>query len=266
MSPVWIALAGLVVSFPSWAQLATPAAPAPAPSAPKSVELSYGSQRLSAGYGDWHDLTLRGTYGTGDHVWQGEASVNRRFGVSGTFIGLGDTITINPDWFASVSLGAGSGAFYLPRLRADAFLNRKWLPGRNLVTSVGVGYYDAPDGHVDRSLNLGAAYYFEQPWVVQAGVRFNNSNPGSISTQQQFVAVTYGAEKKDVVTARYGWGEEGYQAIAQNTLLVDFSSREASLSWRHWFGDRWGMLVGGETYRNPSYERNGVRVGVFHQF
>lgn len=262
-------LAGLVALAPAWAQQPVPPAPPgpPAPPVPqRSVELSAGSQRLSAGFGNWRDITLRGVYGAGNHVWQGELSAHRRFGVSGTFASLGDTVTLNPDWFAGASLGVGSGAFYLPRLRADAFVARKWLPARNLVTSVGFGYYDAPDGHVDRSLSLGGAYYFEQPWVVQAGIRFNESDPGSISTTQQHVAVTYGREKKDVVTARIGWGREGYQAIAQNTRLVDFASREASLTWRHWFSDRWGFLIGAEVYRNPSYDRNGVQVGVFHQF
>lgn len=243
------------------------AAPAEVPdNQPRSLELSVGSQRLSAGYGNWRDVTLRGVYGFGAHVLQAEVSEMRRFGKSGTFFGLGDTVTIDPDWFASLSFGVGDGAFYLPRLRADASLNRKWLAKRNFVTSVGVGYYDAPDGHIDRSLNLGGAYYFEQPWVVQGGIRFNRSNPGSILTQQQFLAVTYGREKRDLVTARYGWGREGYQTIAQNTRLVDFQSKEASLAWRHWLDSRWGFLVSAETYRNPSYERNGVHFGVFHQF
>ena len=62
--------------------------------------------------------------------------------------------------------------------RVDATLYRKFLPGRNLVGSVGVGYYNAPDGHTDRSLSLGAAYYFEAPWIVEGGVRLNTQQPG----------------------------------------------------------------------------------------
>ncbi|MEO7887268.1 MAG: YaiO family outer membrane beta-barrel protein, partial [Polaromonas sp.] len=164
-----------------------------APAEPlRSLELSTGAQSLTGGYGNWNDVTLRGAYGVSRHVFQAEASVQRRFNEDGAFIGLGDTYTFNEDWYGSLAVGAGDGAFYLPRFRADATLYRKFLPGRNLVGNVGIGYYKAPDGHSDRSVSVGAAYYFESPWIIEGGVRLNSSNPGSVQTQQQFAAVTYG--------------------------------------------------------------------------
>ncbi len=232
----------------------------------RSLELSVGAQKLSAGLGNWREISLRGAYGVGPHLLQGELSQNRRFNQDGTFLGVSDTYTFNEDWFGSVALGVGDGAFYLPRWRADATLYRKLLADRRLVASVGVGYYDAPDGHTDKSLSLGAAYYFEAPWVIEGGVRLNRSNPGGVSTQQQFVAVTYGRDKQDLVTARYGWGGEGYLAIAANTQLVNFKSHEASLSWRHWLNPRTGLLLAANRYTNPSYRRSGITVGIFHSF
>ncbi|MEO6017327.1 MAG: YaiO family outer membrane beta-barrel protein [Polaromonas sp.] len=244
-----------------------PAPPIPA-AAPDNgtLELSAGSQSLSGGFGNWHDVTLKGTYNLPSHVLQGELSQHRRFNQNGTFVGLGDTYTFNEDWFGSVSVGAGDGAFYLPRFRIDGTLYRKFLPARNLVGSVGVGYYNAPDGHTDRSVSLGAAYYFEAPWIVEGGVRLNSSNPGSVRTQQQFVALTYGRDKQDLITGRYGWGGEGYLAVAANTQLVNFDSREASLAWRHWFNPRTGLLLSANRYTNPSYRRTGFNVGIFHSF
>ena len=118
----------------------------------------------------------------------------KRFGESGRFIGLSDTITLDPDWFATVSLGAGDGASYLPDHRIDAFINRKLLSQRQLVATLGTGYYRAPDGHTDRNVSLGATYYFSEPWIVQGEVRFNNSRPGSVNTRQQFVAVAHETE------------------------------------------------------------------------
>lgn len=232
----------------------------------RNLELSTGAQRLTNGFGNWRDVTLKGAYGLDKHVLQGELSAHRRFGEEGVFLGVSDTYTFNEDWFGSVAVGAGDGAFYLPRYRVDATLYRKFLPGRNLVGSVGIGHYKAPDGHTDRSVSLGAAYYFEAPWIVEGGVRLNRSNPGSVDTQQQFVAVTWGRNKQDLVTARYGWGDEGYLAIAANRQLVNFESREASITWRHWFNQRTGVLVGANRYTNPLYRRSGVNVGVFHDF
>lgn len=243
---------------------APPAAEGAAPQ--RSLELSAGAQRLTGGFGNWRDLTLRGTYGAGAHLLQGELSQNHRFGQDGTFVGVSDTYTFNPDWYGSVAVGAGDGAFYLPKVRLDATLYRKFLPARNLVGSVGVGYYDAPTGYTDRSVSLGAAYYFEAPWIVEGGVRFNTSNPGSVKSQQQFVALTWGRNKQDLVTGRYGWGSEGYLAVAAGAQLVNFDSREASLTWRHWLNSSTGVLVGANGYTNPSYRRSGVTVGIFHDF
>lgn len=259
------------------AQLAAPGqvylAPAPPVSdavseapAVRMLELSTSPQSLSNGYGHWQDLTLRGTYGMPGHVLQGELAVMRRFGEKGTFAGISDTVTFNEDWFGSLAIGAGDGAFYLPRFRADAMLYRKWLDQRRLVTSVGLGYYDAPDGHTDRSLSLGAAYYFDEPWVVEGGVRLNSSSPGSVRTSQRFVAVTWGRDKQDRVTVRHAWGGEGYLATGPTTQLVNFDSHETSLAWRHWLTPRSGILVGANRYSNPLYRRSGLTVGFFHDF
>jgi len=248
-------------------QLAPSAAPLQAAVEPlRSLELSTGAQRLSNGYGDWNDISLRGAYGQSRHVFQGEASVQRRFNQDGAFIGLGDTYSFDEDWYGSLAVGAGDGAFYLPRYRVDAALYRKFLPGRNLVGNVGAGFYKAPDGHSDRSVSLGAAYYFESPWIVEGGVRFNSSNPGSVRTHQQFAAVTWGRDKQDLVTGRYTWGGEGYLATGPATQLVNFDSREASISWRHWLNPRTGVLVGANRYSNPLYQRSGINVGIFHNF
>ncbi len=232
----------------------------------RSLHLDTSAQNLSGGYGNWRDVTLRGTYGSGAHVLQGELSAQHRFNKDGTFVGISDTYTFDQDWYGSLALGAGDGAFYLPRYRMDATLYRKWLEDRRLVSSVGVGYYSAPDGHSDRSLALGLVYYFEAPWIAEGGVRLNSSNPGGIRTQQQFVALTYGHDKQDLVSARYGWGGEGYLALTASTQLVNFNSNEASLTWRHWLDVRTGVLVGANRYTNPLYRRTGITVGVFHDF
>jgi YaiO family outer membrane protein len=230
------------------------------------LELSLGAQRLSNGYDDWKDLTLSSTYSTNQHVLRAEVSMNRRFNQDGLFVGASDTYTFNDDWYGSFSVGVGDGAFYLPRYRVDGAIYRKMLPERNLVGSIGAGYYRAPDGHTDNILSLGLTYYFVSPWILEGGVRLNNSRPGSINTQQQFVAATYGRDKHDLITARYGWGKEGYLAITADSQIVNFKSSEASLSWRHWFNPTTGLLFSALRYTNPTYRRSGLYVGVLHSF
>lgn len=251
---------------------ALPVLPTPATSTPlqsdgqRNLELSTGYQSLTGGFGSWRDVALRGTYGFQSHVVQAEVSASRRFNTDGVFVGVSDTYTFNDDWYANVAVGAGDGAFYLPRYRLDATLYKKWLADRSLVTSVGAGHYKAPDGHTDNSVSLGLVYYFSTPFIAEAGVRFNSSNPGAIKTHQQFVAVTYGRAKENLLTVRHNWGREGYQTITANTQLVNFSSKETSISWRHWIDTRTGFLVGANRYANPFYHRSGVNVGVFRDF
>ena len=266
-----VGLGGLYCSYGALAQTTELGAARIAPRVekadlPRTLELSGGFQNLSAGLGNWRDVTLRGTYGLPSHLLQAEVSLNRRFNMNGTFVGLSDTYTFNEDWYASVATGFGDGAFYLPRYRLDATLYKKWLAGRNLVTSVGAGFYKAPDGHSDSSLSLGLVYYFDEPWVAEAGVKLNSSNPGSIRTQQQFLALTYGRDKQDLVTVRHGWGVEGYQTITANKQLVNFASKETSVSWRHWVAPRTGVSVGANRYTSPFYNRSGLNIGIFHDF
>ena len=271
-------LAGVACCSPVMAQTANQGliqtAPSMVPTAPavsesdmqRSIELSAGYQNLTAGLGNWRDLTLKGTYGLPSHLLQGEISTMRRFNQNGVFAGLTDTYTFNEDWYGSVAVGLGDGAFYLPKYRVNATLYKKWLPQRNLVTSIGVGKYKAPDGHVDNSLALGVVYYFDAPWVAEFGLTANSSNPGAIKTQQQFLALTYGRAKENLVTVRHAWGNEGYQTIATNAQLVNFASKESSISWRHWFAPRTGVSLSANRYTNPSYIRSGMNVGIFHDF
>lgn len=231
-----------------------------------NLELSTGYQSLSSGFGNWKDVTLRGIYSLPSQVLQAEVSTNRRFGVSGNFLSVGDTYTFNEDWFGSLAVGVGDGAFYLPKYRVDASVSRKFLEQRNLVTTLGVGYYNAPTGYSDKSVALSAAYYFDAPFTLEGGVRVNYSNPGSVRTSQQFVAATYGRNKEDLITGRYGWGSEGYLATTASNQLVDFRSDEVSLAWRHWFAPSTGWLVSTGRYSNPSYKRTGINIGIFHDF
>lgn len=229
----------------------------------RNLAVGISRQQLSNGYGHWQDTGARGTYEVGNHVLQGELSAQRHFDQSGTFFAVGDTITLDPDWFTALSIGAGDGAFYLPRYRVDGFINRKLLLDKRLIGTLGVGYFRAPDDHADTHVSLGATYYLSGPWIMQGEVRLNHSNPGSVNTHQQFLAVTWGHEKQTYITARHGWGAEGYQAFAAKQVLVNFQSRETTLVVRHWLNRQAGLELRAEKYSSPFYDRKGLTVSAF---
>lgn len=231
----------------------------------RGFEAYVSHHSLTAGNPDWREVGVRGAYQSGAHLFNGELAAMKRWGESGVYAAIGDTYTFNEDWFGSLTFGAGNGADYLPRWRADGFINRKLLAKKNLVATLGAGYYRAPDGHIDRNVSIGGTYYFEQPLVVQGEIKFTHGSPGSVDTRQYFVAGTWGREKQTTATARIGWGEEGYQSIGAGAVLTNFRSREFSVNVRHWLGKDWGAEIAAERYRNPFYRRTGITAGLFWQ-
>jgi len=247
----------------AWAQAPEPAA---MQNGLHSVEAYEESNHLSAGYGDWREFGLRGITQYGDHQLSAEASNMNRFNENGNYLGLGDTLVLSPLWYASLNLGIGDGAAYLPRYRLDGFIHRKLLSDLRLVGSLGLGRYHAPDGHQDDNASLGLTYYFERPWVVQAQARQTRSQPGRIVTSQYFIAATWGHHQATQVTGRYGWGQEGYLSLGDGLFISHFSSHQTTLSIQHWLGQDWGLKLKLDSYHNPYYHRSGLNLGVFKDF
>jgi YaiO family outer membrane protein len=260
-------LSKALVLFPlacsAWAQVPEPAA---MQNGLHSIEVYEEQNKLSVGYERWREFGLRGIYQLGDHQISGEATNMNRFNENGNYLGLGDTVVLSPQWYASLNAGAGDGAPYLPKYRVDGFVHRKFLDDQRLVGSLGLGRYRAPDGHQDDNVSLGLTYYFSQPWVVQAQAKRTHSNPGGIDTNQYFAAATWGHHQQTQVTGRYGWGREGYLSLGSDLSVSQFSSQQKTLTVQHWLGLDWGIKVKVDNYHNPYYHRNGLSLAVFKDF
>ncbi len=231
------------------------------------IEGGFNYHVLTGGQGNWFGQYLRGAVDVKQRdIWTYEIVNQEKFRDHGVFFSVGDTHVFDEDWYGNLSLGTSAGGFFWPRFRADAFINRKWLAERSLITTLGVGYYDAKDVHYDLSGYLGAAYYFPAPWIVEGGLRYNVSQPGSVTSLSPFLAVTYGRNKAHYLTLRYSFGREAYQLVGPSATIVDFHSQVVSFTWRQWLTRDWGFRVFAEHYNNPFYERNGLEVGIFRDF
>jgi YaiO family outer membrane protein len=270
-SPVPLLPSGMpVTDIPAAPGPAGPPGP-PAPPAPFQssgyVEAGGNFSSLDSHYGTWAGEYMKGeVQADSSNRWSAEALNQREFGTHGLYGDIGNTHTFNDDWYSSVTVGAGEEAEFLPRYRVDAFLNRKWLEQRQLVTTAGVGADGFEDGHKDGSLFLGATYYFSDPWNIQGGVRLNDSAPGGVLSLSEFIAVTQGTAKDHFLTLRYGYGKEAYQVIGPASTISDFYSQQVSLELRQWLGEDWGFDIRGEGYHNPNYNRVGGNLGVFKEF
>jgi YaiO family outer membrane protein len=245
------------------------AEPAPKPSTPTTGTLEVGASHagLTGGYPDWSGAYLRGVIQPDlRNTWTGELVRQEEFNDRGVYYALTNTHQLSPDWYTHISLGSSSGGFFFPRYQVNAQANKKWGRRRDLITTIGLGYSAAKDPHRDTSLSLGATYYFRAPWIVEGGVRWNNSTPGSMVSRSQFLAITQGRNGHHYLTLRYGFGREAYQIIGPATALADFPSHELSLTYRVWVKKDWGVHLSGTRYTNPSYRRAGVTLGTFKEF
>jgi YaiO family outer membrane protein len=230
------------------------------------VEAGGDYLNLTNGFGNWAGGYARGTVTTGKNILNAEVNGQREFGDAGVYLAGGDTYNFNSDWYGSITAGSSVGGFFWPRFRADGFINKKWMGRRQLITTFGFGYYAAKDVHRDHSFFVGSTYYFAKPWIVEEGIRFNVSNPGSVFSPAAFVAVTQGRNKQHYITLRSGFGKEAFQLIGPTLSLSDFQSETLTVTWRQWIGKNWGINLVGDYYHNPFYQRGGSSLGFFREF
>jgi YaiO family outer membrane protein len=232
-----------------------------------NIEAGLSRHSLSAGLGKWNDQYVRANLITGPGSWwTGEVAHSSHFGDDGTLFVLGHSRNLNENWYGSASVAGSSGGFFLPSLRMDLTANRKWGARQNLISTFGLTTFNAKDGHRDRSVLLALTYYTDWPLIVEGGVRINNSNPGSVNSRANYVAATYGRDKEHMISLRHGFGEEAYQIIGDNAVLVGLHSKVDTLTWRQWLRPRQGFQMRAEIYTTPFYRRKGVEVALFQEF
>jgi YaiO family outer membrane protein len=233
---------------------------------PAYLEAGVSHHKYSAGYEHWNGQFARGAMRSdSSNVWNAEIANVHQFADNSTLIAIGNTHEFNDRWYSMVS-ASGSNGYFFPRLRLDVSGTRKWLAQRNFLTTVGLSAINAKDGHQDRSLLLSWAYYFKRPWVLEGGIRLNQSNPGRVSSDSRFIAATYGIDKQQVVSLRYGEGQEAYQYIGADAFLVDFKSNIWTGTWRKWMRPQLGFQVRVESYHNQYYDRHGIEISAFKEF
>lgn len=242
-------------------------------SGPGYIEVGGGHSALTGGYADWNDFYARGVVSGGRNVINGEITRQGRFSSSGWFGGLGLTRTISENWYGQISAGTSVGGFFLPRYRTDALLNRKFLSHRQLVGTLGFGFDKSRTVNYDTRYQLGAAYYFQQPFILQAGIMWTYANPGSILARTQYFALSEGHQNEHFLSLRYSWGREGYEIVAPPTTftptygtLFNFPVHDITGTWRQWIGPTWGVNFVVEQHQSPSYHRIGGAAGVFLDF
>ena len=239
---------------------------APLPHA-MTVDVGGALSTLSNGYGNWQSLTGRLTYEPAPgNTTYADVALAREFSENGAIFSLGHVQEFASSWIVTGFLTLGGGGDFEPREKVDLSLGRKLLADQQLVATIGVSADRFRDGHSDRALITGLAWYGVPQWVLEGGIRFNWSDPGDVAGRRYYGAATWGTEGRDFVAVRAETGNEAYQVIAPGQALVNFDSQLASATWRHWLKPDRGFSIGTEVYHNPSYRRVTLMGTAFFQF
>lgn len=234
---------------------------------PNYIEAGLNLHSVTHNQGNWWGQFINGQYQTDpDNRWNAGLLHQKAFQENGYFLSGGNTHLFDDTWFSDVGIGVGTNASFLPAFRGDAAINRRWLEGKNLITTAGLNFSKAQDTYTNYGALLAFSYYFPAPWILQGGVNLGISNPGQVVSNAEFLALTYGYQKNFYITGKVGIAHEAYQLLGGGNITNAFNSHNASLNWRQWLGEDWGYNLGAEYYKNPYYKRNGGVVSVFKEF
>lgn len=242
---------------------------------PGYLEFGGAHSALTGSDPNWNDFYVRGQLSGGNNAVMLESMRQGRFGDSGWWFSGGWNRIFNPNWYADFHVGTSVGGFFLPKLRTDAFINRKLLTQKQLILTFGGGYDRSK--RIDQVTNaatrvqVGATYYFnlpktDIPLIAQGGVNWTHANPGAILARAQYLAITEGHEKEHYITVRAEIGREGYELFGNEITQFNFPIHNYSATWRQWIGLNWGFNAVFEHDGNPYYRRNGGSLGVFFEF
>ena len=242
---------------------------------PGYVEIGGSRSDLTSPIQPWTDVYIRGDVQPTDRdILNLDFERQARYGDSGWLYTLGETHVFTDFLYMSLDGGVSTGGFFIPKYKADAFVNYKTLPRRQLVLTAGVGLDQGKvvNGLTSRAarLEVGTTYYFTNwPFIVQEGFTLTQAAPGNISAPAGYLAITEGHNKEHYITVRAEIGREGYELFGNKTsqfAAFNFPIHNWTGTWRQWIGNNWGVNVAFERYVNPYFNRNGATVGLVLDF
>ncbi|WP_373062395.1 YaiO family outer membrane beta-barrel protein [Gemmatimonas sp.] len=226
------------------------------------IEANTFRQGVSNDFGDWSGVYLRGVKPGARDTYYAEVLALEAFGERGVQGGL----THRHDWstrfFHTLGATVGSGASILPQGRVDGALGVRFGDRKQWQATAGASYVKSVTELYDVAGTSSLAWYAPRALLLETGVRYNISRPGSIRSHRLFgVAVLTPSPRRSFSVRAIG-GTEGWQIVSSTTTLQRFASQEYSLSWREKVSGPWALTMQGDVYRNPFYVRSGVTIGV----
>jgi YaiO family outer membrane protein len=226
-----------------------------------AADVAYTAERVSDGYGDWNEAAIRLRLPVRPRTQLiADLTHLRAFHESTTYVSLGANVALQ-DWLSIYVAGGGSsGAPILPRRRGD-FQVGIGLSSR-IRLNVGGGIIQGADPYSDRAAFASLVAYLPRGFVIEAGGRLSNSDPGDVGSLRGFGAITWmGTNNRELIVSGSS-GEEGWQLLSGDSALLAFTSTEVAVSYRLPVGANGGVVVRYNRYANRFYKRSGPSLGL----
>lgn len=226
-----------------------------------TVEVTGGSTDLSNGLGTHTSSGIRLRHERPRDIWYLGVSRESRQSETGWLGNVSNTHTLSNVWTSHLSATTSTDAFFLPRYRFDGQLARKlggpraWVVTGSLMTSA------SRDEHSDVGAGFGVLRFLPAGFAVEGSVMWKRTMPEDFISRRQNAALTWYRPAREV-SVRAGFGEEGFQLISADSVLVGFNSHDVTVRWLEWLGPTTGIAVSGSYYKNPAFHSSGYSVTV----
>ncbi len=257
----------------------TPAPPLPGQQqpAPKAAadektnwhfEIGGSFAHVTDNYGNWYGGDAKIGY-TGFKRFSPSFSIGSQTRPEGTqqAYGFGSNININKYAYAIVGAGVAPnhGTILFPSFRFDTMGVVKVPKVKGLLATGSYTGYRMGGGSA-KIASVGAIYYHK--WaILNGGVSFNRSYPGSLPSKSAFLAFMRGRQGKYWYGGGISGGNLHYQLISIIPYDVRFNSYSFSAFFQKWLGQHWGIIQRYYfTNVMVAYRSNSVSASLFYDF
>lgn len=256
-----------VLAAASTARGQAPVSP-PARPTPWAVDITTSYSALDNNYGDWQGAGARVSYTSRRVSPFVDVGIQRRDAGSQASVGVGSYVTIDAHNYMIVGVAsAPSGDVVLfPKLRYDVglFTDTRVVPG--LVWGAGFTQLSFGGGSTGTIISTGPIYY-HNPLILSGSVRLNHDGVGGEYSSSGEVGGQYGAQGRQWVGGRIGYGHEAYEILYATPLSVHLTDMNASVFYQRWVTTKTALL-GRVNYEHKltAYQSWGFELGYRVEF
>lgn len=226
-----------------------------------SVEVTGGTTSLSNGLGTHSSSGVRLRHQQPRDIWYLGVSRETRLNKTGWLGNVSNTHMLSSIWTSHLSATAGTDVFYLPRYRFDGQLARKLGGPRAWIVTGSLMHSAARDEHSDVGAGVGVARFLTPALAVDASVMWKRTMPEDFISRRQNAGVAWYHPQREV-SVRTGFGEEGFQLVSADSVLVGFNSHDVTGRWLEWISATVGIAISATYYGNADYHSSGYSATV----